>query len=203
MRIIAGRLGGRRLSAPRGMATRPTTERVREALFAILGRLEGCSVVDCYAGSGALGLEAASRGAARVILIESAGAACKVIRQNVQALGVEREVQLLALPLERCASALTRLAPFDLVLSDPPWPIAARAAEHVAAVLGPHLRANGLMVLGHPARSPVELSAATGLERVDRRSWGDSGVSFFRPAGAQRGPDSNSASTSSSDSATS
>jgi 16S rRNA (guanine966-N2)-methyltransferase len=191
MRIVAGRLGGRRLLAPKGLATRPTTERVREALFAILGDLAGLRVVDCYAGSGALGLEALSRGASRVVLVENGRSACKVIRSNVDTLAASEHVRLLPQPLERCRSALRDLGPFDLVLSDPPWPIAQSAALEVAKVLGPQLRPGATMVLGHPARSPVELPESLQLEMIDRRSWGDSGVSFFRRRqAAQRGPDS-------------
>jgi 16S rRNA (guanine(966)-N(2))-methyltransferase RsmD len=181
MRIVGGRLGGRHLFAPKGLATRPTTERVREALFAVLGDLDGRSVLDCYAGSGALGLEALSRGAARVVLVEHAPAACKMIRRNVDALGVSAQVQLLAHPLERSRSALTALGPFDLVLSDPPWPIAQAAAHRVATLLTPRLGPTGLMVLGHPSRAPVAVPESLGLEQVDCRSWGDSGMSFFRP----------------------
>jgi 16S rRNA (guanine966-N2)-methyltransferase len=180
MRIVAGRLGGRRLLAPKGMATRPTTERVREALFAILGDLTGSTVLDCYAGSGALGLEALSRGAKRVILVESAAPACGVIRKNLELLAVAHEVELLPLPLERSRNALRERGPYDLVLSDPPWPIAQAAAERVGSLLAAQLGPGGQLVLGHPARAPVELPSELDLERVDVRRWGDSGMSFFR-----------------------
>jgi 16S rRNA (guanine(966)-N(2))-methyltransferase RsmD len=184
------------------MATRPTTERVREALFQILGSLHGHSVVDCYAGSGALGLEALSRGADRAVLIENATAACKVIRRNIDALGVAGQTHLLMQPLERCAAAFRELGPFDLVVSDPPWPIAQQAAERVAALLGKHLTGEGLMVLGHPARAPVRLPESVPLEQCDRRAWGDSAVTFFRPSGPHHsGPNSNSRRTSEPESA--
>ena len=87
MRVIAGRYGGRRLQAPPGAATRPTADRVREALFSILGaRVEGAAVLDLFAGSGSLGLEALSRGAARATFVESAPAAQRALRANAEAL---------------------------------------------------------------------------------------------------------------------
>ena len=93
MRVIAGRYGGRRLQAPPGGATRPTADRVREALFSILGaRVEGAAVLDLFAGSGALGLEALSRGAVRATFVESAPAAQRALRANVEALGADAEL---------------------------------------------------------------------------------------------------------------
>src|SRR5258707_14629336 len=92
MRVIAGQWGGRRLAAPPGRATRPTSDRVREALFSILGPLDGERVLDLFAGSGALGLEALSRGAASATLVERAPAALRALRENVAALGADAEV---------------------------------------------------------------------------------------------------------------
>src|SRR6185436_10638412 len=95
VRIVAGELGGRVLKAPAGHATRPTSERVREALFAILGDVEGLAVLDLFAGSGALGLEALSRGAARVVFVEGARAALVALRQNVEALDVKPRARVI------------------------------------------------------------------------------------------------------------
>jgi 16S rRNA (guanine966-N2)-methyltransferase len=180
MRIIAGRLRGRPLAAPRGAHTRPTTDRVREALFSILGALDGCRVVDCYAGTGALGLEAVSRGASHATLVENDAAACKIIRRNVEALGVSNEVTLLPLPLERCRAGLAERAPFDLVLSDPPWPVSGPAAVRVASMFSDWVSPSGRVVLGHRAKEPVELGAGANFELIERRQWGDSGLSFYR-----------------------
>src|SRR5580704_10651585 len=91
MRVIAGTLGGRRLRAPAGRATRPTSDRVREALFSMLGEIDGARVLDLFAGSGALGIEALSRGAAHAVFVERDAGAAAVLRENLRALGVGPE----------------------------------------------------------------------------------------------------------------
>src|SRR5580692_6775643 len=132
MRVIAGRLGGRRLTAPRGMATRPTSDRVREALFSALGPLGGAAVLDLYAGTGALGIEALSRGAARATFVESARPALAALRDNLAALGLEGAARVLAMPVER---AVTRLGgAFDLVLADPPYAETAHVPRVIEAL---------------------------------------------------------------------
>ena len=119
MRIIAGRWRGRPLEAPPGRATRPTADRVRETLFSMLasrlGSFDELRVADLFAGSGALGLEALSRGAAAATFVESDAAALAVIRRNAERLGAS--IQLIA----GSALALPRSAPFDLILADPPY----------------------------------------------------------------------------------
>src|SRR5665213_1716396 len=92
MRVIAGRYGGRGLVAPRGSATRPTSDRVREAIFSILGDITGARVLDLFAGSGALAIEALSRGAAHATLVDTSPAALTAIRRNLEALGIEAVV---------------------------------------------------------------------------------------------------------------
>ncbi len=104
MRVIAGRYGGRELVAPRGRATRPTSDRVREALFSILADVGGARVLDLFAGSGALAIEALSRGAAQATLVDSGAGAVAAIKGNLEALGIEAEVQradALAIPWAR------------------------------------------------------------------------------------------------------
>jgi 16S rRNA (guanine966-N2)-methyltransferase len=124
-RIVAGTLGGRRLTAPAGQQTRPTSERVREALFSTIGSmtdLDGCRFADLYAGSGAVGLEAASRGAAAVLLVESEARAARTLRENVAALGLAAICQL---STARVATALATgpAEPFDVVFADPPYQV--------------------------------------------------------------------------------
>lgn len=179
MRIIAGRLGGRTLQAPRGMATRPTTDRVREALFSILGDLTGFTVVDCYSGSGAIGLEALSRGASHVLLVESGRAAQVMIRTNVERLGVGSEITLVRAAVEDSRVQLARMAPLHLVIADPPWPIADRSAQVVARVVRGLLAPGAVVALGHRRSEPVELGDRSGLRLTQRRHWGDSAISFF------------------------
>ena len=121
MRIIAGELRGRPLTSPAGLATRPTSDRVREALFSMLasrlGSFEGLRVADLYAGSGALGLEAISRGAAHATFVESDRRAAAAITANAERLGVAERVRILG----GSALALPRSDPFDLIFADPPY----------------------------------------------------------------------------------
>jgi 16S rRNA (guanine966-N2)-methyltransferase len=121
MRIIAGEWRGRPIEAPPGLSTRPTGDRVRETLFSMLnsrlGTFEGLRVADLFAGSGALGLEALSRGAAHATFVESDAQAAAVIRRNAAKLGAESRVQILG----TSATTLPRCEPFDLVFADPPY----------------------------------------------------------------------------------
>ena len=183
MRIIGGKFRGRRLECPK-LVTRPTLDRVREALFSILGDLSGLCVVDLYAGSGALGLEALSRGARHVTLVEADRGAAQVIRKNVAGWGVERELRVLESSVERSRGALGSIQPIDLVLADPPWKIAQEAALHVARTVRGLLAPEARLVLGHPAREQLALDAASGLVVVSCRTWGDSALSFLTAAPA-------------------
>lgn len=182
MRIIAGRFRGRPLKAPRGMTTRPTTDRVREALFSILGDVSGLEVLDCYAGTGALGFEALSRGAAHASMIEIDRGALKAIEHNAKMLQVEDRHSLLRCPVEKAVSVVLRRGQVDLILSDAPWPIADEAATHTARLAQKALTPRGTMVLGHPAARPVELDEALGFSLLMRRRWGDSGLSWYSRA---------------------
>lgn len=180
MRVIAGALRGRPLRAPRGTRTRPTADRVRQALFSILGDVQGARVVDLYAGSGALGIEALSRGAAHAVFVESSRAALDTIRDNLRTLGLERQASVLPLRVERAAQGLEQRGPYDLVLCDPPWPELDRALLALGRVLRPALLAPGArVVLEHPAQRPVELPTSLGLECSTTRRWGDSAVTVL------------------------
>jgi 16S rRNA (guanine966-N2)-methyltransferase len=124
-RIIGGTAGGRRLKTPTGEATRPTSDRVREALFSTLesqlGSLTGLRFLDLYAGSGAIGLEAMSRGAGVVTSVESDRRTARMVGENAGTLGF-RSVEVLALPVARVLGAHAR-APYDVVFADPPYPL--------------------------------------------------------------------------------
>src|ERR1700679_3180539 len=119
MRVIAGSHQGATLRAPRGDATRPTSDRVREALFSMLGPLDGVRVLDLFAGSGALGIEALSRGAAEATFVDSAAAAVAAVERNLETLGLQGEV-VRRPALATLASAPIALRQYDLVFLDPP-----------------------------------------------------------------------------------
>lgn len=180
MRVIAGTLGGRRLVAPRGLATRPTTDRVREALFSALASVSGARVLDLYSGTGALGIEALSRGAAAAVFVESARPAVAALRANLTALGLGGGVaRVLSEPVARAAARLVAAGePFDLVFADPPYDDVDEALavlESLVPVLSPGAR----VVLEHATRRPPR--ASTVLEAVRTRTYGDTALAFLAP----------------------
>ena len=180
MRIVAGQLRGRQLLTPPGDRTRPTAARAREALFSILGDVSSGRVLDLYAGSGALGFEALSRGAPELTLVEASKAAQRAIRANITALGLETRATLLPLRAEASFGALGRLAPFCLVFADPPWADferALRVLEDLAA--SPLLDPASRLVLEHAARNTPVPKPTSRLRAYETRHWGDTGVTLF------------------------
>jgi 16S rRNA (guanine966-N2)-methyltransferase len=178
VRVIAGRFGGHGLLAPRGASTRPTSDRVREALFSILGAVpvEGASVLDLFAGSGALGIEALSRGASEAAFVDSAPAAVAAIRRNLRAVGVEAEVRRQdALAYLRGASRDARQ--YDLVFLDPPYRHASALGRELSAALGPVLAPAARVVTESDRRAPIELD----LELLDERRYGDTLIRIHGP----------------------
>ena len=178
MRVIAGRLGARRLKAPAGKGVRPTSDRVREALFAMLGELDGASVLDLFAGSGALGIEALSRGAAGVVFVERDAAAVAVLKENLKTLQIEpgeAEVRRAdALGALRIAGA--RKETYDLVFIDPPYGQAREWAPRLQTLLPPLLSPAARVVVESDRRAPLELQAP--LER--ERRYGDTLIRIHR-----------------------
>jgi len=177
VRITGGTLRSRQIVAPKGSATRPTTDRVREALFGILdsrGRVRGAHVLDAFAGTGALGLEAMSRGAASVTFIESAKPALAALRKNIDTLGVTARV--IAKPVERAASELDGNL-FDLVFCDPPWSELGTLLPVITS-LARFVTKNGWLVLEHDKRSIIPESLGI-LAIVERRVYGDTALAFF------------------------
>jgi len=171
MRIVAGRFGGRRLTAPRGQATRPTSDRVREALFSKLGPLDDATVLDLFAGSGALALEALSRGAARATLVDTAPAAIAAIRANVEALGLEPAAVEVRRQDARAflRSARATRQEYDLVLLDPPYRLAAELGRELSPLLADVLAPGGRLVSESDRRDPLDLD----LPLTDERRYGD------------------------------
>jgi 16S rRNA (guanine966-N2)-methyltransferase len=176
--VIAGRLGGRRLVAPRGLATRPTSDRVREALFAMLGDVSGAVVLDLYAGTGALGIEALSRGAARAAFVENARPAIAALRENLASLALSDRAKVFAQPALRAMPALGREGPFDLLFLDPPYAAIAGVPGLVAALEASCAIAGGArLVVEHATRDPApELS---GLTLEASRAYGDTSVAIY------------------------
>jgi 16S rRNA (guanine966-N2)-methyltransferase len=169
MRVIAGRWGGRRLQAPPGADTRPTADRVREALFSVLGdRVEGARVLDLFAGSGALGIEALSRGAAEATFVDTAAPAIRTVRANLDALGAAAEVRRAdARRFLGAASADARQ--YDLVFLDPPYRLAGRVGRELTGALPAVLAPGAAVVAESDRRTPLEL----GLPLTDERRYGD------------------------------
>jgi 16S rRNA (guanine966-N2)-methyltransferase len=183
MRVIAGRLGGRRLKAPRGRATRPTSDRVREALFAMLGDVREARVLDLFAGTGALGIEALSRGAERVVFVERDAAAVAALGENLAALqiGADAAEVRRADALAALRSARSAKETYDLLFIDPPYararrPDSARWERELSALLAPLLEPGARIVVESDRRAPLEL--AVEVER--QRSYGDTSITIHR-----------------------
>ncbi len=171
MRVVAGRLGGRRLLAPPGGATRPTSDRVREALFSLLGPLDGERVLDLFAGSGALAIEALSRGAGMAVLVERDPRAAAVAARNLTALGLgDEQARLVRAPAAAALrAARERRESYDLVFLDPPYRQAPALGDELTRALGPLLAPAARVVTESDRRAPLELS----LPLVDERRYGD------------------------------
>jgi 16S rRNA (guanine966-N2)-methyltransferase len=180
MRIIAGRFRGRRLLAPKDDAIRPTSDRAREALFDILEHgappLRGASFLDLFCGTGAVGLEALSRGAAPVLLIESDRAALKLAEANIARLGSPPGVRLLA----RDATLPGRAPqPFDLIFLDPPYGSGLAGAALKALAANGWIAAEGRIIVERAAKDALEVPPAYALER--ERRYGRGRFVFLRP----------------------
>ena len=169
MRVGAGLYGGRRLIAPAGRETRPTSDRVREALFSVLGpSVRGARVLDLFAGSGALGIEALSRGARSAVFVDRSHKAITAVRANLSALGIEAEVR----PIEARAAlraASARREAYDLVFLDPPYRRTAELRRELSEALTAVLAPGARVVTESDRRAPLELD----LPLADERRYGD------------------------------
>lgn len=177
-RIIAGTAGGRRIAAPTGAGTRPTTDRTREAIFSRLDHLDvldGGLVVDLYAGSGALGLEAVSRGASGALLVESHKATANLARRNAADLGM-RGVTVRAEPVERVV-AQPPTEPASVVILDPPYDLGEEPLALVLADLVAHgwLLDGAVVVVERSTRTP-EPTWPAGLEQIGHKTYGETAV---------------------------
>jgi 16S rRNA (guanine966-N2)-methyltransferase len=166
LRVVAGELGGRRLHSPprRSAAVRPTADRVREALFSILGDIQGAAVLDLYCGTGALGIEAVSRGATAAILVDTHTA---LARRNVSELGLDNRCEVVR-DDSRAYLRRTRRS-FDLIFCDPPYRLADRLEGELDSLIGSRLAPGGRLILEGSVRRPLDLDLPLELER----SYGD------------------------------
>ncbi|MEU6759674.1 16S rRNA (guanine(966)-N(2))-methyltransferase RsmD [Streptomyces sp. NPDC046685] len=184
-RVIAGSAGGRRLAVPAGTGTRPTSDRMREGLFSTwesLHGVEGSRVLDLYAGSGAVGLEALSRGAAHTLLVETDAKAAKAIRDNIKALGLPG-AEFRAGKAEQIAAGAASGAPYDIVFLDPPYAVDSADLREILLTL----RANGWLT--DDALATVERSTRTGafpwpegFEPLRSRKYGEGTLWYGRAA---------------------
>jgi 16S rRNA (guanine966-N2)-methyltransferase len=175
MRIIAGSRKGARLFAPKGRDTRPTGDRVREAVFNLVGPVDGMEVLDLYAGSGAMGLEALSRGAAHATFVESDREAAQTIVENAEKLRLDNVTVLREDAARRLATDAASGRRYDLVLIDPPYRILPGVLPMLAANLPAVLAADGLVVVESDSREEPDLPLA---KRTSRR-YGSARVTLF------------------------
>lgn len=174
MRIIAGRLGGRNFASPHGHRTHPMSEKIRGAIFGVLGDIKGLSVLDVFAGSGALGFEAISRGAKRVVAIEVDKTAHRIIQENITSLGIKDQIKATR-AYANAWSTRNQAQTFDLILADPPYDdIPYRDLKSLPR----HLNDNGIFVLSWPGN--MRHWKFEGLEIVQTKDYGDSQLVFYR-----------------------
>jgi 16S rRNA (guanine966-N2)-methyltransferase len=170
VRIVAGEYKGRRLRMPRGAPTRPTADRVREALFSMLGDVSGARVLDLYAGSGALGIEALSRGAAAAVFVERDARAAATIQANLDTVGAEAEVSR----QDALAFVKRDRRSYDLVFCDPPYDSGPRIAAALAEGLPALLSTDARIVTESDKRNPLELP----FPLLRERTYGDTRIAI-------------------------
>jgi 16S rRNA (guanine966-N2)-methyltransferase len=183
-RVIAGEAGGRRLAVPDGRGTRPTSDRAREGLFATIvsltGSLDGARVLDLYAGSGAVGLEALSRGAERVLLVESGPRAARVIRDNIEAIGLAG-AEVLTDRVERVLARGPEHGRYDVVFADPPYALAGDEVSATLQTLSDRgWLAPGALVIVERATRSGSVSWPAGLEPDRARRYGEATFWYAR-----------------------
>jgi 16S rRNA (guanine966-N2)-methyltransferase len=160
MRVIAGELGGRRLRAVSSTGVRPTADRVREAVFSILGEIGGARVLDLYSGTGALAIEAVSRGAARAVLVDTQPATA---RRNVEALGISDRCSVVRADVVRYVGS--EGSRFDLVFCDPPYKLADRLGPELTRLIPDRLAEGGRVIVESDVRQPLHLELPVQVER--------------------------------------
>jgi 16S rRNA (guanine966-N2)-methyltransferase len=185
MRIVGGRLRGRALAAPKSQAIRPTADRLRESLFNILAHaygdpVAGARVLDLFAGTGALGLEALSRGAAFALFVDDAAAARALLRENIAALGLAGVTRVFRRDAAKLGAAHP-LAPFSLAFLDPPYGRGLAEQALAAAHAGGWLAKDALVVVEEVAKAGF--AAPAGFDELERRGYDDSALIVLRHRG--------------------
>ena len=180
MRVIAGLAKGRKIEAPRGSGLRPTKDSVREALFSILhDRLRGCAFLDLYAGTGANGIEALSRGASSCVFVDSDRDCASVIRKNLKALDLETGADVRNLTLPEGVRRLGHGGPgFDIIFADPPYGYGSLIELQHEIVAGNVLAESGCLIIEHSSRAAPG-KVADGLKLARDAQYGDSALAFF------------------------
>ncbi len=181
MRVIGGRARGRRLKVPKGRSLRPTSARVKEALFDILPHdLSGAKVLDLFAGTGNVTIEALSRGAAEAILVDSSNESGRAIRENLRRLGLADRTKVWIIPAIRAVKLLSRRGEtFDVIFLDPPYEQRWVAPTVKAVAEGGLLRQTGVLIAEHGLREDLQ-SRYGAFVLVDQRRYGSTLLSFFR-----------------------
>jgi 16S rRNA (guanine966-N2)-methyltransferase len=175
VRIVAGEYGGQHIAAPRRAGTRPTQDKVREALFSVLGPIDGLRVLDLFAGSGALGIEALSRGAGEATFVDSDKAAVRIVRENLDRLGVEEARVFRADALSFLRGAARHGERWDLVLCDPPYRLAPRLGATLGPLVAPVLETGARIVCESSVKDPMRLD----LPLIGERRYGDTALLLY------------------------
>ncbi|MDQ5986926.1 MAG: Ribosomal RNA small subunit methyltransferase D [Syntrophus sp. SKADARSKE-3] len=183
MRIIGGEAGGRTIASPKGLKVRPTSEMVREALFNILGSLEGTTFADIFAGTGCVGIEALSRGASKVAFVEKNPRMAHQIENVVQELGYVSRAEVLATDVKNGILRLSRAnRPYDIVFADPPYERDYISKTVQYCLEGELMSKDGLMVIQHSVRELLALPSGMKafINVLEQRRYGDTAISFIR-----------------------
>ena len=185
MRIIAGEKKGHRIAAPKGLTTRPTSDFVRETAFNLIGPVDGATVLDLFAGSGAMGLEALSRGAASAVFVENDREARRTIDRNLDKLGLTGARVVAQDALRALAAEVAAGRRYDLVLVDPPYEMFSSLQNRLSQYLPAVLAENGLVVVETGSRDEPELPP---LNKRTSRPYGSARITIFQHAPEHRGP---------------
>jgi 16S rRNA (guanine966-N2)-methyltransferase len=182
MRIIGGQAKGRRFAVPPGSAVRPTSDRIKEALFNILGPLEGLNFLDLYAGTGNVGIEALSRGAAGVVFVERIAALSLTLKRNLESFGFSGRYEMIVMDVEKAVIGLVeKTRRFDLIFADPPYRKGQIDKTMDLLNLYPSLLGEeGTLVLQHALAEPLQIKRGMAFELVDARRYGDTLLSFLK-----------------------